>query len=135
MTPKAREFVLAAERRLLDPAVRRDRSSVEALLHPSFREIGQSGRLWDREATIAALAEESGDDFHGAVDMSEIELQTLCDSTFLLTYRLRVEDRWTRRSSIWLLTVHRARLIFHQGTKEPSVSGIGASEVSVDETT
>ena len=119
---ESRDLIVAAERRLLDPAVRRDRPSVEALLHPSFREIGQSGRLWDRDATIAALTAESDHDFHGEVDMSEVELRALCDSTFLLTYRLRVGDRWSRRSSIWLLLVHEAQLIFHQGTEEQAVS-------------
>src|SRR3954451_1932975 len=54
------EEVVALELRLLDPAVRADREAVERLLHPEFREIGASGRLWDRDSMTAALAQDLG---------------------------------------------------------------------------
>ena len=52
--------VAAAEARLLDPQVRRDPERLARLLAPDFREIGQSGRLWDREGIIAQLCSEPG---------------------------------------------------------------------------
>ena len=45
---------------LLDPKVRSDRAALERLLAAEFVEFGSSGRVFDRAAVIAALADESG---------------------------------------------------------------------------
>ena len=47
--------VVRRERQLLDPALRADGEFVAGLLHPEFVEYGASGRVWDRETTVAAL--------------------------------------------------------------------------------
>jgi hypothetical protein len=39
--------VVRRELELLEPAIRADASAVRERLHPDFREIGASGRLWD----------------------------------------------------------------------------------------
>jgi hypothetical protein len=42
------EAVIAAERALLDPAVRANPDAVSALLEEEFVEFGASGTIWDR---------------------------------------------------------------------------------------
>ena len=44
---------------LMDPAMRRDRERVGALLTSDFVEFGSSGRVWTREATLELLATET----------------------------------------------------------------------------
>ncbi len=37
---------------LMDPATRRSQESLDALLSRDFVEIGSSGRVWNRQATL-----------------------------------------------------------------------------------
>jgi len=46
--------VLSLERRLLDPVTRASSRNVERLLHADFREVGATGRSWDRDSVLAA---------------------------------------------------------------------------------
>ena len=48
--------VIHSELRLLDPEVRRDGDQVRKLLHPDFIEFGGSGRIWEAESIVRALA-------------------------------------------------------------------------------
>jgi len=50
--------VVRLELELLDPAIRADHAAVRARLHPEFREVGASGRLWDVATTVSALGQE-----------------------------------------------------------------------------
>lgn len=68
--------VLANELRLLDPAVRRSRDAMLRLLHEDFRKVGASGRAWDRDALISALAEEIGDGAVAAADQGTVANRT-----------------------------------------------------------
>jgi len=106
------EEVVALELRLLDPAVRRDRGQVEALLHAEFREIGASGRLWDRESMVAALAEDPGT---GAT-AGELEARVVGDGVVLLTYVSDSAAGRSLRSSLWVRGEDGWRVLFHQGT-------------------
>lgn len=54
-TSPAVAAAIEGELRLLDPVVRASAELLASLLHPEFREIGTSGRLWTREAIIASL--------------------------------------------------------------------------------
>jgi RimJ/RimL family protein N-acetyltransferase len=103
----------SAEERLLNPAVRADPRQVTALLDPSFVEIGQSGRRWTRDATVAALREDPGAD--DAPEICEKESRLVGPDNVLLTYLLRFEDRVSRRSSLWRFDPA-PRCLFHQGT-------------------
>ena len=105
--------VVALELRLLDPAVRADRREVERLLHPEFREIGASGRLWDREEMVAALAEEPGT----AATASEVEARVVADGVVLVTYIAESAAGRSRRSSLWVRGDDGWRVLFHQGTR------------------
>src|SRR6478736_3054184 len=49
------DFVLLAEGKLLDPAVRGDAAQLDQLLDSEFTEIGASGRIWNRTDLIVDL--------------------------------------------------------------------------------
>ena len=105
------EQVVARELRLLDPVVRADVEAVAALLHPDFVEYGASGRVWDRDSIVAALAESPG--VSGAAD--DLRATRLADDVVLLTYRFDGE-RTSLRSSVWVRDRGEWRIRFHQGT-------------------
>lgn len=108
--------VVRLELELLDPAIRADASAVRARLHPEFREVGASGRLWDVGTTAAALAEETGDE---AIETSDLEHFRLAPEVILLTYTTRRSGVVARRSSIWTRAVGQWQLRYHQGTPVP----------------
>jgi hypothetical protein len=103
------------ELRLLDPATRADPELSRPLLHPDFTEFGASGRIWDRESVVAAMAADPGD----PATAEEMRGFRLAPEVVLLTYRISRPDRASLRSSIW--TVHEGYwvLVFHQGTPLP----------------
>jgi hypothetical protein len=100
------------ELRLLQPATRADRAAVERLLHPDFREIGVSGRLWDRAAIVDSLADEPG---QGAMARN-VEAREVADGVVLVTY----DTERARRTSLWVRTQDGWRVLFHQGTPLPA---------------
>jgi hypothetical protein len=107
------EEVVSLELRLLDPAVRANRGEVEGLLHPEFREVGASGRLWDRESMVAALGEEPG----AGATASEMEARVVADGVVLVTYVAEAAAGRSRRSSVWVRGADGWRVLFHQGTR------------------
>jgi ribonuclease HI len=100
--------VCSLERRLLDPAVRGRPDAVRALLHPDFAEIGASGRTWDRESIVAALADDPG----GETTVAELDAALVAPGVALLTYATGT----SRRSSLWLRGKDGWQVRFHQGT-------------------
>jgi hypothetical protein len=100
------------ELELLDPAIRADAHAVRARLHPEFREVGASGRLWDIATTTAALAAEE----HEPIDASNMESFRLAPGVILLTYTTQRGGLVSRRSSIWTRAVGQWQLRYHQGT-------------------
>lgn len=109
------DAVIAAERALLDPAVRADRAALERWLDPEFTEIGQSGRFWTREAVFEDLLSTDQGEYQTA-ELSEPRVQELAEDAYLLTYVVQVGARRSRRSSIWRERDGQLRMIFHQGT-------------------
>jgi hypothetical protein len=110
------DLVVRLELELLDPAVRADTHAVREHLHPQFREVGASGRLWDAQATTTALAAERSDD---PIDASDFESFRLAPEVILLTYTTRRGGLVARRSSIWTRSVGEWQLRYHQGTVVP----------------
>lgn len=108
--------VVRLELELLDPAIRADPHAVRTRLHPEFREVGASGRLWDVQATASALAVEGDAD---PIDASDMESFRLTPEVILLTYTTRRAGRVARRSSIWTRSVGQWQLRYHQGTLVP----------------
>jgi hypothetical protein len=109
------EAAVAGELRLLDPAVRSSADLMTGLLHPEFREIGASGRLWNRSEIIASLVESSraSDEPIRVSDMAGL---LLAPGVVHLTYVSDNSRRRARRSSVWRWTEAGWQLYFHQGT-------------------
>jgi hypothetical protein len=109
----------ACEETLLDPAVRRDRERVAALLAEDFLEFGSSGRVWTREAILELLATESYD----PPAMEDFQCDCIAEDVALVTYKTVRTDAGSGlramvlRSSIWIRESGEWRVRFHQGTK------------------
>nr|WP_203610872.1 nuclear transport factor 2 family protein [Streptomyces cyaneofuscatus] len=100
---------------MLDPVVRASADLLAALLHPEFREIGTSGRLWDRESIIEAL---TADDAPrpGPLTASRMRGTQLGPDLVHLTFDTESKGLRSHRSSLWRLTGAGWRLYFHQAT-------------------
>jgi hypothetical protein len=110
------ERVVAAELRLLDPAVRRSREVAGELLDPDFREFGAFGRVWDRAAVLDSMAAEEAP----PAQAEGMTASRVTPDAILVTYRARRGDRTTLRSSLWRRNGGPWRLYFHQGTVQRS---------------
>jgi len=122
MHPDADEATKAQLKRfellLLDPSTRRNRERVDALLSSDFVEIGSSGRVWTRQATLDLLATENT---YTPPQIEDLAVRFLGKGIALLTYRTLRNNRAggqtiTLRSSIWILDSGCWKICFHQGT-------------------
>lgn len=106
------EAAIAQELRLLDPAVRADRSSVDALLAPDFTEIGQHGRVWTRDAVLDALALDPAE----ASTPIALGGRVVADGLVLVFYETGSARAVVRRTTLWRETPRGWQAVFHQGT-------------------
>lgn len=113
------EILVQLETTLHKANSRHDEAWLQRTLHLSFREFGRSGRIHDRDSTIAALLAEEGNQ---VIRSQGFSVQMLDDRTALLTYRSAIETQsgelklHANRSSIWLQTESGWQIVFHQGT-------------------
>ncbi len=110
------------EEALLTSTVRNDAAQLNALLADDFREYGSSGRIYTRAEIIQALHAEAPVER----SLTGFELALLTEAVALVTYRVvrRVPHAFpaeSLRSSIWVFRDHRWQMLFHQGTKIPSM--------------
>ena len=93
---------------------RRDRKTMETLLHPDFVEFGRSGTQYTRSDVLAKFADTA---LH-SVQFCSFDLAILSHGVVLLTYLSANTEgsRRTLRSSVWVRTERGWRLRFHQGT-------------------
>jgi len=109
----------ACEQALLDPALRRDRKRVSALLTEDFLEFGSSGRVWTRKQILELLETED----YQPPTMEDFECALVADGIALVTYRtvradaVTSEKAATLRSSLWTKESGTWRVRFHQGTR------------------
>lgn len=109
----------AQEEALLAVDYRASPDKVSELLADDFIEFTRSGRVCDRNETIAAVANESPVFVRRAFDF---RVSLLGESAALLTYRSArrsnsdPKEEHSLRSSIWVQKQGRWRLRFHQGT-------------------
>jgi ribonuclease HI len=105
--------VVSRELSLLNPAVRSDPHRVRELLHPDFLEFGASGRRWNLEAVVEALAIDPSSPSQEPTELAPVHV---ADDVVLLTYRIDGQDGASLRSSLWVREGGSWRLRFHQGT-------------------
>ncbi|WP_189235135.1 nuclear transport factor 2 family protein [Planomonospora parontospora] len=109
------QCAISGELRLLDPEVRSSAVLMGELMDPEFREIGASGRLWDRDSLITAISQDP-DPLTAPIAVSDMEGRLLAPGLVHLTYVSEYDGRRARRSSIWRHSEQGWRLYFHQGT-------------------
>lgn len=108
----AEDEIVALERALLTDAVRASPRLMGTILHPQWREIGSSGRLWTREDALAMGPLPS------PVDLDVIATERLGDDLLLLLWRSRGESGSQVRASLWQQGPTGWQQRFHQGTPE-----------------
>ena len=103
--------VVELELLLLRPHVRNDPARLLSLLHPQFRELGASGRVWDR-VSISQATGGTGN----LVPARDVETTRLGPDAVLVTWVGDPLGRRVLRSSVWVREQGRWLLLFHQGT-------------------
>ncbi len=112
------ELIRPLEERLLQADVRQSADDVAELLADNFVEIGSSGRIFDKQATIDGLQHESSVE----ILLTDYRARILAPDVILFTYRaIRSasapgQAAQSLRSSIWKRLDGRWQLVFHQGT-------------------
>jgi hypothetical protein len=112
---RAVQAAVAAEMRLLDPAVRAVPVLVSELLDPEFTEFGASGRRWDATSILTVTSAGSVTP-ESPVKVSEMSGVVLAPGIVHLTYFADHSGRRAWRSSLWRLTETGWRMYFHQAT-------------------
>jgi hypothetical protein len=113
------ELIRRREEKLLESNIRSSIGAVADLLADNFVEFGSSGRVFNKQQTIASLQQEDGT-CHWS--MHDFEANRLAPGVILATYRAsRQADNGepefqSQRSSIWKQIDGRWQMIFHQGT-------------------
>ncbi|TWG08442.1 DUF4440 domain-containing protein [Saccharopolyspora dendranthemae] len=105
------EAVIAAELRLLEPETRRNGDAVRELLHPDFREFGQSGRTWDRDSVVDAISDSTE-----PIRAEGIRSTRLGPDTILLTYTAHRSGSASLRTSIWVRSDQTWLMLHSHGT-------------------
>ncbi|HEX7739883.1 MAG TPA: ribonuclease HI family protein [Marmoricola sp.] len=116
LPPSDLDRIVALERSLLTDEVRADRASVAGLLHPQWREIGRSGRLWTRDEMLESIAP-----IPGGCDLEVVSVAEVAPGVVLLVWRGSDDRGATLRSSWWRRDGGDRgawRQYFHQGTAE-----------------
>ncbi|WP_333014521.1 DUF4440 domain-containing protein [Vibrio vulnificus] len=114
------DILIQQEIELHQYEVRQNIADIERLIHPSFTEVGRSGRSFDFASIIDLMASEEPTEV--AVHSQDFECIKLEPSTHLLKYKSALislageESSFTKRSSIWVFNGERWQLKYHQGT-------------------
>ncbi|MFE6665334.1 DUF4440 domain-containing protein [Streptomyces sp. NPDC057697] len=106
---------IEGELRLLDPTVRASAALLAQVLHPDYREIDYTGRVWDRDSMTASLTAKDGPR-PGPMTASRMTGTQLGDGLVHLTYDTETKGQHAHRSSVWRLTDAGWLLFFHQAT-------------------
>jgi len=106
------------ERALLTGAVRGDRVTAGLLLHKDFHEVGQSGRVWDRDSILDMMEAEA---HQGRLEVRAegVVARGLAPDVVLLTFDSVSASGRAHRSSVWVREAGRWQLRYHQGTAAP----------------
>ncbi|HEY0786470.1 MAG TPA: nuclear transport factor 2 family protein [Acidobacteriaceae bacterium] len=118
MEAEAARELFALQKQLLEPSFRRDSRAVAARLADGFREVSSSGRTYDKQVIVAALAAEPPG---SPVVASGFEATLLALDAALVTYRTDRGGVVTHRSSVWVRHQGSWQMLFHQGT--PAAQG------------
>ena len=120
MNVAKKELLIAREKALHDHKVRADKSQLTNLLHPSFKEVGYSGRTYDFNSIVGLL--QSQDSNSNTIHAQNFECFFLEAAVCLIHYNTATVDkdgaatRHASRTSVWLFNGDQWQMRFHQGT-------------------
>lgn len=123
LSTEEKEQLLQLEKELLQTDTRRSQERLAALLAEEFIEFGASGKIYNKQQTLKALASE---DMSLQINLSNFSARRLAKNLALVTYQSEKRSDGTKtlyalRSSIWRQTRNGWRILFHQAT--PGNSG------------
>ncbi|HZD52660.1 MAG TPA: nuclear transport factor 2 family protein [Woeseiaceae bacterium] len=113
------EILKSRETELHQLETRRNKTRLEELLHPSFREFGRSGHVLSRDEVLEEFSDIT--EYPSVVAMN-FEIRAFGEDAALLTYTSAHVGqsgdlhRYTLRSSLWVRGPDGWRMCFHQGT-------------------
>jgi hypothetical protein len=111
------ERLLALEKKLMDPEVRRGDATAE-LISEDFIEFGGSGQIYNKRDAIAMMRHHAPRIFA----LENFEVRELAPNVVLATYKVQSQSadgsagRISMRSSIWVNTGGQWQVTFHQAT-------------------
>jgi len=100
--------------------IRQNKTEVIRLLHPEFREVGESGTSYDFQSINVMMEEE--DASNGYIHSQDFECVNLESSVQMLLYKsasvneFGIKNHFAKRVSIWVLNGVQWQLKYHQGT-------------------
>jgi hypothetical protein len=100
------------EERLLHPDREANRSELNALLAPEFKEFCTSGRIFNTNQLMHALSNSSARN----ASMSHFYVTPLGEDAALATYHISTANSTSHHSSIWVKRGDKWQMLFHQGT-------------------
>lgn len=110
------DTVLELERELQSPDARAGEWRLRELLAPDFREVGASGRQWDRDSILDLLDRESGDEDAAPIEVVDLTGRVIAPGVIQVSWDSRRGDRRARRTSIWCERESGWQQVHHQGT-------------------
>ncbi len=110
------EALIAREPIFHRPEFGTGRADFDRMMAAEFREIGASGKVYEREFVLDLLEER-----HRTVQQEDLQptgfqIQQLSADTYLLHYTLLHGTRKTRRTTVWKRENSTWVIVFHQGT-------------------
>ncbi len=92
------------------------RKDFENMTEETFREVGASGRIYNREYVLNVLEERYANPHVDKWETKDFKCQELANNIYLLTYTLLQDERVTRRTTIWRRHGSDWKIVYHQGT-------------------
>lgn len=106
------DLVISLEKSLLTDEIRADPSSVAALLHPDWIEVGKSGRVWTKADKLSDVSPGLGAEFE------LISVDRIAPEVILVQWRARSDRGDSRRVSMWVRDGNRWLMRYQQGTAD-----------------
>lgn len=88
----------------------------EKMTAPEFWEVGASGRRYNRELVLAALATRYENPVTTTWEIGNFYCQQIAPANYLLTYTLIQGQRRTHRATLWRQVGADWQVVYHQGT-------------------
>ncbi|WP_100642626.1 DUF4440 domain-containing protein [Alteromonas facilis] len=106
------EIIRNLELELNDPAIRKDKQRLAALISEDFEEIGKSGRKFTKSDIINELVNEEP----VAFSTHDFNFIVLAEDCILVKYQTTIDQQSAYRCSIWKRVNNNWQIKYHQGT-------------------